>query len=68
MTKLKLNVEGMTCHACEMLIGDALTDLGIKNPKVDQKSGIVEFDYDDSKLDKLDIVNAIKKENFKVRR
>jgi len=65
MEKIKLNIDGMHCKSCEMLIGDALQELGAK-AKVTQGSAEVEFDG--SKLKKEDIVEAIKKEGFKVRR
>ena len=67
MTKLKLNVDGMTCHACEMLIGDALSDLGVK-AEIDSKAGTAEIDYDDSKINKDQIIGVIKEEGFKVRK
>jgi copper chaperone CopZ len=68
MTKIKLNIEGMTCHACEMLINDTLSDLGVKSSKVNVEAKTAEIDYDDSKINKEDIIEEIKKEGFKVKK
>ena len=69
MTNIKLQTDGMHCTSCEMLIGDALTELeGVDNAKANHKSGIVEVDFDDSKVKKEKIIETIKKEGFKVRK
>ncbi len=67
MAKLQLNIEGVHCKSCKMVIEDNLQELGATNIKVtvDEKTqkGTVACDYAG---DKLDIVNAIKKEGYKV--
>lgn len=69
MEKIKLNVEGMHCPSCEILITDALKELdGVKNAKVDNKSGSAEVEFDNSKIEKGVIIETIKKEGYKVRK
>lgn len=62
-----MNIEGVHCNSCKMIIEDNLQELGAKNIKVtvDEKSqkGTVACDYTG---DKMDVVNAIKKEGYKV--
>ena len=67
MGKIQLNIEGVHCKSCKMVIEDNLQELGASNihVTVDEKkqTGTVSCDYT---KDKLDIVNAIKKEGYKV--
>ena len=69
MEKLKLNVEGMHCPSCEILISDELKELdGIKSAKVNHVQGTAEVEFDDSKINKEKIIETIKKEGYKVRK
>ncbi len=69
MEKLKLNVEGMHCPSCEILISDELKELdGITKVKIDHKSGLADIEFDDSKINKEKIIETIKKEGYKVRK
>jgi len=69
METIKLNVEGMHCPSCEILISDELKELdGVKNAKVNHKSGITEVEFDSSKTTKEQIIETIKKEGYKVRK
>jgi copper chaperone CopZ len=67
MTKIQFNIEGVHCNSCKMIIEENLQEIGAKNIKVtvDEKkqTGTVACDYYG---DKLDIVNTIKKEGYKV--
>ncbi|MEK6921577.1 MAG: heavy-metal-associated domain-containing protein [Nanoarchaeota archaeon] len=67
MTKINLNIEGVHCKSCKMVIEDNLQELGAKNVHVtvDEKTqkGTVACEYS---KDKIDVVNAIKKEGYKV--
>lgn len=67
MTKINLNIEGVHCNSCKMIIEDNLQELGAKNitVAVDEKkqTGTVACEYSG---DKLDVVAAIKKEGYKV--
>jgi len=63
--KAKLNVKGMHCKSCEVLIKDALQDEGVKaNVNVNKGEVSIEFDESKIKLDK--IKSIIKKEGYKV--
>ncbi|MBT4540640.1 heavy-metal-associated domain-containing protein [Candidatus Woesearchaeota archaeon] len=67
--KIMLNVEGMHCKSCETLIKDELDELeGIKNVNVSAEKGIATIEYDESKVDKMKIIEIIKKEGYKVKR
>ena len=69
MEEIKLNVEGMHCPSCEILISDELKELaGVKDVKVDHKLGTVNVKFDQSKTNKKDILDVIKKEGYKVRK
>ncbi len=67
MTKIQLNIEGVHCTSCKMVIEDNLQELGAKDIHVavdeKKKTGTVACEYDG---DKLDIINSIKKEGYKV--
>ena len=47
--KTTIKINGMHCHSCEMLIGDALEDIGVKN-SVDSKKGLAVVEFDESKV------------------
>jgi len=67
--KLKLQTEGMHCGSCEILVKDALGELeGVRNVEASWKTGIVDVDFDESKTDKMKIIETIKKQGYKVRR
>lgn len=67
--EIKLNIEGVHCTSCKMLIEDALQELGATNVKVTidpkTKTGTVAGTYSG---DLMDVVNAIKKEGYKVKK
>ncbi len=63
--KTKLNVKGMHCKSCEMLIKDALQDEGVK-ANVNVSKAEVNVDFDDSKIKLEKIKSIIKKEGYKV--
>ena len=67
--KIMLNIEGMHCKSCEVLIKDEFDELeGIKKADISADKGIATIEYDDSKIDKMKIIEIIKKEGFKVKR
>ncbi len=67
MKKLKLNVDGMHCRSCGVLISDSLKELGATAAKVNHNKGIVKVAFDDSKIKQNDIIKSIEKEGYKVR-
>ena len=66
MPNIKLDVKGMHCRSCKMLIEDALQDMGAKNIKVNvdekSKTGTVSCDY--SSRD--NVIASIEKEGYVV--
>jgi copper chaperone CopZ len=66
--KQKLNVTGMHCHSCEMLIEDTLSDLnGVKSAKAVQKYNLVTIEFDEKKVKLETIKKEIEQLNFKVK-
>lgn len=69
MTKVQLNVEGVHCKSCKMIIEDNLEEMGAKAIKVTvnekTQTGTVACDYEGNEMD---VVNMIKKEGYKVRK
>ncbi len=64
--KMQLKVIGMHCKSCELLIMNSLEELGVKS-KADYKKGIIDVEFDESKLSKERIIEAIEKEGYKVK-
>ena len=68
MAKYNLNVEGMHCKSCKILVTGVLEELGASNISMDvdekRKMGKVAFDYSG---DKKSIILAIEKEGYKVK-
>ena len=63
--KMVLKVEGMHCRSCEMLIDDALDDIGVKS-KSSNAAATVEVEYDENKVSREDVVKAIENEGYRV--
>lgn len=67
MVEIKFNIEGVHCKSCKMIIENNLQELGAKNihVTVDEKTqkGTVACDYEG---EKMNVINAIKKEGYKV--
>ena len=61
MTKLK--IKGMHCQSCQMLIEDALDDIGVKS-KVNLKNNSITIENTDVPLEK--ITKVIESEGYKV--
>lgn len=67
MKKIKLNIAGMHCPSCEMLITDSLEDLdGIEIIQISHKKGYAIISYDESKTNEDKIKKIIEKEGYKV--
>ena len=66
MKKIQLKIKGMHCASCEVLIQDALEEVGAK-AKVDSKMGTARIDYDEKKLTEEKIRQIIKKEGYVVK-
>jgi copper chaperone len=66
MKTIIFRVEGMHCKSCEILICDALEDLGVKESKADKDNGTVKIHFDEEKLNPNKIREIIENEGYKV--
>ena len=66
MKTIQFRVEGMHCKSCEMLIGDALEDLGVKKSRANKDEGTVTVHFDEEKLKPNKICEIIEDEGYKV--
>lgn len=66
MARINLEVGGMHCKSCKMLVEDALKELGAKEIKIEldekRKAGKVSCDFSDREK----VVKAIEVEGYKV--
>jgi copper ion binding protein len=66
--KKTLNVKGMHCKSCEMLIKDSLSEIdGVKNVDVSLTKNTVTIDYDEKKVKDNMIKKVIETEGYQVR-
>ena len=67
MKKINLNIKGMHCHSCEIIIKDSLegTD-GVISAEVSHAEGTAKVVFDESKIDEDKIKRAIIDEGCKV--
>lgn len=67
MKKITLNVEGLHCKSCEMLVADSLEDHdGVDSAKLDHKKGTASIKFDETKVNPDSLRSIIKKEGYKV--
>lgn len=65
--KTTLDVKGMHCKSCEVLLTDSLQEIqGVKKVKVDHKKGRLEVDFDENKVNIEAIKLIIIKEGYNV--
>ncbi len=68
MVKKTLDVKGMHCKSCEMLIKDAVSEIdGVKKVDVSLAKNTVTIDYDEKKVKDATIKKAIEAEGYQVR-
>ncbi len=64
---INLNIEGMTCHACNYTVQNASLDLpGVFEAIADYKTGEATIKYDKSRVSPTDIINSVNKTEYKV--
>jgi len=67
MKNIKIQTKGMHCPSCEMLVTDELNDQkGVVKSKADHKTGIVEVEFDETKINLNKIKEIIKQEGYNV--
>jgi len=68
MKKITINIEGMHCPSCEMLIKDSLEEFdGVKMVSVSHKTGKATVEFDEKIIDEAKIKKIIKNEGYKVK-
>ncbi|MEM4245230.1 MAG: heavy-metal-associated domain-containing protein [Candidatus Nanoarchaeia archaeon] len=66
--KTKIEVEGMHCKSCEMLLKDSLEEIkGVKKAKANRMKKEIEVEYDESQVTIAAIKLAIMKEGYDVK-
>ncbi len=67
MKTIKLSVSGMSCNHCVMHVNNALKELdGVSDVKVDLAGKSAEVTYDESKVDKSKMAEAVKEAGYTV--
>ena len=68
MKKIELDVKGMHCKSCVIILTDALTEhKGVKDAKVDLKKSNATVSYDDRMIDKSKLIQIISKEGYEAK-
>lgn len=68
MANIKVKTKGMHCSSCEILVKDALEELGgVNKAEASHESGIVSVDFDDNKVNEKDIIEVIKLEGYEIK-
>lgn len=62
--KKKFKITGMSCAACQAHVNKAVTKLNVNECNVNLISNTMEVDYDETKLNENDIINAVIKEGY----
>jgi len=62
----EIEIKGMHCPSCEMLIKDSLEDAGVKNIKISYVTGKAEIEFNENKIDIQKIKKIIKEEGYEV--
>lgn len=66
--KITLNLIGMHCTSCSVLIDTVLEELqGVKKAKTSYADQQVEVEYDESKVDTDKMISVIKNEGYEAR-
>jgi copper chaperone CopZ len=66
MKTVTFKVSGMHCRSCEMLIVDALNEMGVESAEAHHAKGEVVVKFDEKKINVGAITKAIKKEGYEV--
>jgi copper chaperone CopZ len=67
MKNITLNIKGMHCPNCEILIKDSLEEsAGIKNAEISDNKGIAKISFDDTVISEKQIKSIINKEGYEV--
>lgn len=65
MNKFSINVSGMHCKSCEMILEDELSKVpGVEKSKADHKKSVVEISYDSKEPNRSEIEDVIRKTGY----
>jgi len=65
MKEIKLNITGMHCNSCAILIVDSLTEQkGVKDAVVNLKKNSAIVKLDEKLIDEKQLISIIKKEGY----
>ncbi|KQB94107.1 hypothetical protein GEPA3_0847 [Geobacillus sp. PA-3] len=68
MMTITLYVQGMTCGHCQMAVTNALQELdGVKRVEVHLQEGMVDVDYDETKVSVDKLKEAIEEQGYEVK-
>jgi copper chaperone len=67
MKTMEIQVTGMRCSGCEMLVSEALEEMdGVSKAKASHQTGVIEVEYDPAKADLETMKKVIEEQGFKV--
>jgi len=67
-TNTTITIEGMHCHACEVLLTDVLSETeGVTRASVSLKTGTAHVEFDASKVTESALRKAIEAEGYKTK-
>ena len=64
MTSAEIKIDGMSCNHCVMAVKKELSKIGLEN--FDVQIGSAKVNYDETKIQKVKIENAIEEAGYKV--
>jgi copper chaperone CopZ len=68
LKKIELEIKGMHCPSCTMLVKEALTDTkGVKDASVDLKKEKATVNFDEKVTDEKKLIAAIKAEGYEAK-
>ena len=68
MKKVELNIKGMHCKSCTVLVQEALADVkGVKTVAVDLQKEKATVSYDELLVKEKQLIDAVRKEGYDAR-
>jgi len=68
MKKIELNIKGMHCPSCTILVREALTETkGVKEANVDLKKANAIVSFDEKLTTEKQLIEAVRKEGYDAR-
>jgi copper chaperone len=65
--KTEIHVTGMRCSGCEMLVSEALEEMeGVETAQASHQTGVIEIEYDQTKVDLESLKQVIEGQGFRV--